>query len=45
MVEAELLSGPGSTGLCKVRVGERVLVRHADRLEPLDEEANKLLEK
>lgn len=45
MVEAELLSGPGSTGLCKVRVGERVLARHVDRLEPLDEDAKTLLKK
>ena len=45
MAEAELLSAPGVTGLCKVKIGDRTLARHVDRLEPLDDEARKLLKK
>lgn len=44
-VEVEILSTPTSTGLCKVRLGEKILVRHRDRLRPLDEEAKRILSK
>lgn len=44
-VEVEVLTAPSSTGLCKVKVGERQLVRHRNQLEPLDDEARELLKK
>lgn len=42
-VEVEVLGPPSSTGLCKVKLGEKTLVRHKDRLTALDEESKKLL--
>lgn len=44
-VEVEVLTPPTSTGLCKVKVGDRQLVRHRNHLEPLDDETRELLKK
>lgn len=45
IVEVEITSAPNKNKLCKVLAGERTLVRHVDRLEPLEEEARKILGK
>ena len=48
LIEVIIVSTPSSTGLCKVVIaGEdgSVLVRHKDRLTPLNNEARKLLDK
>jgi hypothetical protein len=44
-VTVDVLSGPSSTGLCKVVFEGRVLARHVDRLTPVDDEAAKFLGK
>lgn len=44
-IEVDVVVGPSSTGLCKVAYGSRILVRHKDRLEPLNEEARRMLGK
>lgn len=44
-IEVEIVSGPSSTGLCRVVHGQRALARHVNQLEPLDDEARKLLGK
>ncbi len=41
-IEVEILTGPSSTGLCKVADSTRTYVRHIDRLTPLDDEAREL---
>lgn len=48
-VIVEIVAGPFSTGLCKVQATYDddvvTLVRHKDRIVPMDDEAIKLLEK
>lgn len=45
-IEVDIVLGPSATtGLCKVAYGSRILVRHRNRLTPMDEEARKLLGK
>ena len=44
-VEGELLSAPSrGLGLCKVKIGDQVVVRHERRLRPLNDAARVLLE-
>lgn len=45
LVRVDVLTGPSSTGLCKVAYGQRVFVRHVDRLAPLNPEAAAILKK
>lgn len=43
-VVVEILAKPSSTGLCKVQMPDgRVVARHKDRLDPLDDDARDLL--
>lgn len=42
-IEAEIVSGPSPTGLFIINDGTRKMVRHRDRLAPIDEEAKRLL--
>lgn len=44
-ITAILLSGPSSTGLCKIDYNGKTMVRHVDRLEAINEEAAQLLKK
>jgi hypothetical protein len=44
-IVVDVLLPPSSTGLVKVAFGNRVLVRHVDRLEPLNEAAKQMLTK
>ena len=41
-VHVEVLS-VSTTGLCKVKLGDKVFARHKDRLSPLNEEAQEML--
>lgn len=41
-VEAVLLS-VGNTGLCKVQYGGKIVVRHRDRVTPLNDKAKEML--
>jgi hypothetical protein len=41
-VHVEVLS-VSSTGLCKVKLGDKTFARHKDRLSPLNEEAQEML--
>lgn len=42
-IEGEITRGPTDTGLVWVQSGERLVIRHVSRVEPLDEEARELL--
>lgn len=42
-IEVEIISKPSSTGLCKVRCGERTLVRNKVQLQPLNDAAREML--
>jgi len=42
-VTAQLLSSPSAIGVCTIRVRGEDLVRHTSRIEPLDDEARRLL--
>lgn len=44
-VEVEVLSKPSSTGLCKCKFGEKTFARNVVQLDPMNEEAKKLLGK
>lgn len=44
-IEVKILSKPSSTGLCKVKHGDRTLVRHRSQLSPQDDEARATLGK
>lgn len=44
-ITVDVLMGPNAAGLCKVAYGARVLVRHIDRLVPLNDETRRFLGK
>lgn len=45
VVTVDVLTGPNANGLCKVAFGKKVLVRHVDRLEPVNAQAEIFLQK
>ena len=42
-VTVKILSAPNTNGLCRCRLGARVVVRHVTQLSPLNEEAKKII--
>lgn len=42
-IEVEILSPPSSTGLCKVKNGDKILVRNKVQLTPLNNAAKEML--
>ena len=44
-IVVDVLSGPSSTGLVKCAYGKKLIARHVDRLEPLNDAAKQMLRK